>query len=41
MKVPKNKAVLITLAAGSVANAGKSWMYVARQVKTAAKPTKL
>ena len=41
MYVPRNNAVFKTLAAGSVANVGKSCIYVATHVKTAAKPTKL
>lgn len=41
INVPRNKAVLTTFAAGSVAKFGKSWMYVARHVNTAARPTKL
>lgn len=39
--VPKNKAVFVTLAAGSIAKLGQSWMNVAIHVNTAAKPTKL
>jgi len=38
---PKNNDVFITFAVGSVANNGKSWMNVAKQVNTAAKPTRL
>lgn len=41
MYVPSMSAVRKTFAAGSVANEGNSCMYVATQVKTAAKPTKL
>lgn len=38
---PKNNDVFITFAVGSVANNGKSCMNVAKQVNTAAKPTRL
>lgn len=38
---PKNNDVFMTFAVGSVANNGKSCRNVAKQVSTAAKPTKL
>lgn len=38
---PKNNDVFITFDVGSVANIGKSCMNVAKQVNTAAKPTRL
>lgn len=41
MYVPRNRAVLTTLAAGSVAKCGCSAMKLARHVKTAAAPTRL
>ena len=41
MYVPRNVAVFTTLAEGSVANVGKSWIYVAIHVRTAANPTRL
>lgn len=41
MNVPKKRADLITLAAGSVASVGKSWRNVAPQVNIAARPTRL
>lgn len=39
--VPSKSAVRKTFAAGSVASVGKSCIYVATHVKTAASPTKL
>lgn len=38
---PKNNDVFITFAVGSVAYSGKLCMNVAKQVNTAAKPTRL
>ena len=39
MNVPRKSAILIEVAAGSIANVGKWCRYVAKQVLIAARPT--